>query len=66
MSDLALNREDVEKVRAAAQKTNDRIVDNNHGDCSDDEACTAVIEFCDVLLGLGTVDGFLRAQDMEG
>lgn len=62
MSDLALNREDVEKVRAAAQSTNDRFVDDTTGD---DEACVAIVKFCDVLLGDGTVDGFLRSQDME-
>lgn len=63
MSDLALTRADVEKVRAAAQKTNDRFVNESGGD---DEACVAVVEFCDLLLGDGTVDGFLRRQDMEG
>lgn len=63
MSDLALSREDVEKVRRQAQRINDNLVDEGN---DDDETCTALVEFCDVLLGDGTVDGFLRSQDMEG
>lgn len=67
MSDLALNRADVEKVRRLARDAQDQCVDSE-GEVTDTvthDSMEVLADFTEVLLGRGTVDGFLRAQDME-
>jgi hypothetical protein len=58
---LRVSYADIERVQEIAYKKKDL-------DWADDAAAMAaaeiLIEFCDVLLGRTTVDGFLRAQDM--
>lgn len=63
MSDLAINRAEVERIKKRADEL-------RYGAWEGDEAAESsadiLIEFCDVLLGDTTVEGFLRSQDMEG
>ena len=66
MSDLALTKADVEKVKRAAYMVKDRGESEEIDDPATDEQMDLLVEFCNVLLGHGTVDGFLRGQDMEG
>lgn len=61
MSDLAISREDVERVQRIAYAKKDEW----EGDEAAEQAAGTLIEFCDVLLGRDTVDNFLRSQDME-
>lgn len=62
MSLNGITVEDIEKVRDAAQRSNDAQVEE-HG--TDDDALACLLEFCEVLLGQTTVASFLRSQDLE-
>ena len=63
MSDLALTKADVDRVKACAYKAKD---DAEHfEDHETYRQMETLIEFCDVLTGYyGTVESFLRDQDM--
>jgi hypothetical protein len=66
MSDLALTRDDVEKVERAAYRAKDGA--EGSGSTDEDEIVVSMevlIDFCGVLLGRESVDSFLRGQDMD-
>lgn len=63
MSDLAISRTEVERVKAVATRVKEECQDVDDRD--GENAMDTLVEFCDVLLGRTTVDSFLRSQDME-
>lgn len=64
MSDLALTKDDVEKVKRAAYMVKDRGESEGIDDPATDEQMDLLIDFCNALI-VGDVDSFLRSQDME-
>lgn len=59
---ISVSRSDIERVQKIAYQKKDH---DWRGDREAMAAAEILIEFTDVLLGRGTIDGFLRAQDMD-
>lgn len=62
MSDLSVTRADIERVQEIAYHYKEHVW------TADSEVASAeiLVDFCEVLLGRDTVDGFLCSQDMDG
>lgn len=61
MSDIALTRADIKKVREITYRKRDEW----EGDEAAEASANTLLGFINVLLGQDTLDYFLRDQDME-
>lgn len=61
MSDIAITRDDIERVRKIARRKKDEW----EGDEVAEHSADMLEDFCDVLLGHSTLNGFLISQDMD-